>query len=333
MHRRAFIRGVASALFVPSVVEAQPSAKVYRIGYLGNFPLSGAPSSVRMWEAFTQALQQGGYVEGRNIVFEKRYAEGRNERLPALAADLVREDVDVIVVSAAGSGAGAVRDATKTIPIVMVGVTDPVGTGLIASLSHPGGNITGIVDFHAELDPKRLELLKTAAPKTMRVAVIGGQFGPPSTAIDPYRSELASVAQALSVRLSYIDLNNPDAFEKVTAAIMRDRPDALLVGSTPVNFRLRKEIADFAIAQRLPTVSAQREMAAAGILISYGADLASNFRTAGMLVGKILSGVKPADLAVEQPSKFEIVINMKTAKALDLTLPQSLLLRADQVIQ
>jgi len=286
-----------------------------------------------MWDAFTQALQQGGYVEGKNIVFEMRYAEGRNERLPALAADLVREDVDVIVVAAAGSGASAVRDATKTIPIVMVGVTDPVGTGLIASLSHPGGNITGIVDFHAELDPKRLELLKTAAPKTTRVAVIAGQFGPPSTAIDPYRSELASVAQALSVRLSYIDLNNPDAFEKATAAIMRDRPDALLVGSTPVNFRLRKEIADFAIAQRLPTVSAQREMAAAGILISYGADLASNFRTAGMLAGKILSGAKPADLAVEQPSKFETVINMKTARALDLTLPQSLLLRADQVIQ
>ena len=220
MHRRTFISGVASGLLVSSVVVAQPSAKVYRIGYLGNFPLSAVPASARMWDAFTQALQQGGYVEGKNIVFEMRYAEGRNERLPALAADLVREDVDVIVVAAAGSGASAVRDATKTIPIVMVGVTDPVGTGLIASLSHPGGNITGIVDFHAELDPKRLELLKTAAPKAMRVAVIAGQFGPPSTAIDPYRSELASVAQALSVRLSYIDLNNPDAFEKATAAIM-----------------------------------------------------------------------------------------------------------------
>jgi len=164
--------------------------------------------------------------------------------------------------------------------------------------------------------------------------VIAGQFGPARNPGDNlYKGELASAAQALGVSVSYIDMNTPDVFDKVMATIVRDRPDALLVGSTPVNFRLRKEIADFAIAQRLPTVSGQLEMAVAGILISYGADLANNFRTSGMLVGKILSGAKPADLAVEQPSKFEIVINMKTANALGLTLPQSLVLRADEVIR
>lgn len=333
MRRRAFICVVASGLLAPCVARTQPSQKPFRIGYLGNFPPSVVPASARMWDAFTQALQHGGYVEGKNIVFELRYTEGRNERLPALAAELVRDDVDVIVVAAAGAGMGAVKDATKTIPIVMVGTTDPVASGLIASLAHPGGNITGIVDFHSELDPKRLELLKTATPKITRVAVVTGQFGPSRIANETHRSQLATAAQALGVRLSYVDLNTPDAFDRVTASIAHDRPDALLIGSSPVNFRLRKEIADFAIAQRLPTISAQREVAAAGALMSYGADLANSFRVAGVLTGKILSGAKPADLAVEQPSRFEFVINMKTARTLGLTLPQSLLLQADEVMQ
>lgn len=334
MQKRRFLCGLLLAPLVSQWAEAQPSSRTFKVGLLSNFPapiLGG-----RLWEAFIQALRQQGFVEGKNVSFEFRNAEGASERLPAMASELVNLGVDVIVVggSAAGPGVRAVKNATRTIPIVMAGVTDPVGSGFVASLAKPGGNITGIADFHAELDPKRLELLKAAVPGVVKVTLMTAHFGPPGT--DPVQTlwgkEMAKASEALRVRLSTVYMDSPAAFEKVMAAIAADRPHALFVSPTPLSFKLRKEIADFAIAQRLPTVGSPREMAYAGLLLSYGADLLNSSVKAGTIVGKILSGANPGDIPVEQPDKFEIVINLNTAKALGLTLPRALVLQADELI-
>jgi putative ABC transport system substrate-binding protein len=334
MLKRRFACGLALAPLVARWAEAQPASKVFRVGLLSNFPapiLGGRP-----WEAFIQALQRQGFVEGKNVSFELRNAEGATERLPGLAAELARLPVDVLVVggSAAGPGVRAAKDATRTIPIVMAGVTDPVGQGFVASLAKPGGNITGIADFHAELDPKRLELLKAAVPGIVKVALLTAHLGPPGS--NPEQSlwgaEMARTAESLGLRLSFVFLDSPAAFDKVMAGISRDRPHALFIAPTPLSFALRKEIADFAIAQRLPTVGSPREMAAAGILLSYGADLVNSSVKAGALVGRILGGAKPGDIAVEQPDKFEIVINLNTAKVLGLKLPRVLIIQANELI-
>jgi len=333
MHKRRFVCGVALAPLASRWAGAQPSMKTFRVGFLSNFP--ALPAAGRLWEGFIQALQQQGFVEGKNVSFELRNAEGMTERLPALAADLVRVGVDVIVVggSAAGPGVRAAMDATRTIPIVMAGIADPVGQGFVANLARPGGNITGIADFFAELEPKRLELLKTAVPGAVRVTRLIAPLQLEGGRLAENEDEwMSRAAGTLGVRLSSVLLSSPDGFEKAMAAIVGDRPHALLVSSVPLFYRLRKEIADFAIAQRLPTVSSPREMASAGILLSYGSDLIHNSVKAGVLVGKILNGAKAGDLAIEQPDKFEIVINLNTAKALGLTLPRALIIQANELI-
>jgi putative ABC transport system substrate-binding protein len=239
-----------------------------------------------------------------------------------------------VIVTAGTPAAQAVKKATTSVPLVMVAVGDPVDTGLVASLAKPGGNITGIADFHAELDPKRLELLKAVVPGAVKVTLTTAHFGPPGTDMVQtlWGKEMAKASEALRIRLSTVYMDSPAAFDKVKAAIAADRPHAWFVSPTPLSFKLRKEIADFAIAQRLPTVGSPREMAYAGLLLTYGSDLLNSSVKAGTIVGKILGGANPGDIPIEQPDKFEIVINLNTAKALGLTVPRTLILQADELI-
>ena len=333
--RTAILALVASLLTRPRATSAQPAGKVWRIGYLGNTPRGSSPEAEKIFEVFLQTLRERGFVEGRNLSFEFRYTEGVVERSPALVAELVRFGVDVIVISGGGTPAvRAAKEATATIPIVMVGFSDPVGVGLVASLARPGGNVTGMADLQIDLINKRLELLKAAVPKIARVAFVAGNYSGLDVAKnDALVKERDAAAQAMGVSVLRVSMNTPQDFENATAAIARARPDALLISPNPTNFILRKELAEFALRQRLPTIAARRQEAAAGALMSYGPSIDDIFRKAAIYVAKIFNGAKPADLPIEQPTKFEFVINLKTAKALGLTIPQSLLLRADEVIQ
>jgi putative ABC transport system substrate-binding protein len=320
-------------LALPLGVNAQTAGKIYRIGYLGNSAIS-TPESERVWNAFRDTLQERGYVEGSNLVFERRFLEGRVEKAPDFAAELVGLKVDVIVV-VNNATAKAAKVATSTIPIVMTGISDPVELGLVASLARPGGNVTGISAFTDDLVPKRLELLKEAVPKAARLAMIRctqcGSFGAEQQAA--LYAKQSAAAQVLGTTLLSVELNTPQAFDSATAALVRERPDAVLLGNNPMTGFFRRELAEFAIAQRLPTIAGGREMAIAGALLSFGPRLADNFHGAAIYVDKILKGAKPADLPIEQPTKFEFVINLKTAKALGISIPQNLLLRADEVIR
>jgi putative tryptophan/tyrosine transport system substrate-binding protein len=325
MDRRAFIGTVAgSFLAVPLVVNAQQAGRVWRIGYLGNTP--------PMNPVIKQALVDLGYVEGKTAVFEARFADGRDDRYPALAAELARLKVDIIVTNS-GSATEAAKAAAPTTPIVMAGISDPVGRGLVPSLARPGGNVTGIANLAIELTPKRIELLKAAVPNVTRIVILGNRGGWEPMKIDAIRKEQDAAAQTLGVTLRRVELNAPSEFDAATAAILREQPDALLLSPVPITFRLRKELAEFALAHRLPTIAWQRDQVLAGIMMSYGPSNDDIFREAAVYVDKILKGAKPADLPVEQPKKIELIINVKTAKALGLTIPQSLLLRADEVIQ
>jgi putative tryptophan/tyrosine transport system substrate-binding protein len=330
--RRTFLAGTGAVLLAaPLAADAQQPEKVWRVGYLGNTPLTD-PVVAGYFEALRHGLQEHGYVEGRNLVIERRFSEGVDARLPALASELIHLKVDILVTSG-GPAAVAAKEATATIPIVMAGASDPVRRGLVTSLAHPGGNITGIEDYLTELNVKRLELLKTAVPKMVRVGVLTnvGAWEPATMAAD--RKHQDAQAQAIGVTIFRVELNAPSEFDSATAAIIRGRPDALTLVSSPINFRLRNEIAEFATKHRLPSAGSFRGYALAGILLSYGPDLAVMFRRAADYVDKILKGAKPGDLPVEQPAKFELVINLKTAKALGLTIPPSLLGRADEVIE
>ena len=311
--------------------EAQQADKVWRIGYLGTRPPT-TPEQEVLGMALLQGLGAGGFVEGRNLVIERRYSEGRMERFPDLAVELVRLRVDAIL--AAGGSTRAAKDATATIPIIMVGASDPVGAGFVASLARPGGNVTGIADLQVDLIAKRLELLKEAVPKVSRVVQVHGQFAgfSPSRLAQLTKDENAA-AQALGLTLSRVQVSAPGDFETASAAIIRERPDALLLNPNPTNFLLRTEIAEFAAKHRLPTMAGVREAVAAGGLMAYGTDNADIFRNAGTYVAKILKGAKPADLPVEQPTKIDLIINLKTARALGLLVPPSLLVRASEVIQ
>jgi putative ABC transport system substrate-binding protein len=334
INRRVLIVTLLGCVFAfPFAANAQPASKTYRIGYLGNSAVT-TPESERVWNAFQQTLQARGYVEGDNLIIERRFLEGRVEKAPDFAAEMVRLKVDVIVV-VNNATAKAAKAATSTIPIVMTGISDPVELGLVASLARPGGNITGISAYTDDLVPKRLELLKTAVPKASRVAMIRcpqcGSFDAPTQAA--IFSKQSAAAQALGMTLLGVELNTAQAFDNATGVLVREHPDAVLLGNNPMTGFFRRELADFAAAHRLPTMSGGREMAVAGALLSYGPSLADNFRGAAIFVDKILKGAKPADLPVEQPTKLELVINLKTAKAIGLTIPQSLLLRADEVIQ
>ncbi len=305
--------------------EAQQPTKVPRIG----FQSASFPSAIAARiEAFRQGLRELGYVEGKNIVIEYRYAEGKLDRLPALAAELVRLKVDVIV-TAAPSSTRAVKEATTTIPIVMAQDGDPVGNGFVASLARPGGNITGLSTLAPGISGKQLELLKEIVPRLSHVAVL-------RTSTLPYAQvlkEMELAAGALGVKLQYLDVQGPKDIETAFGEARKGRADAVLVLASPILESHRTEVADLAVKNRLPMIYHAPEFVEAGGLMSYGVSFIDLYRRAATYVDKILKGAKPADLPVEQPTKFDMVINMKTAKALGIRIPQSILLRAFKVIE
>jgi putative ABC transport system substrate-binding protein len=312
-------------LAVPLAAEAQEAKNVPRIGFLS--AASPAAVSGRI-EAFRRGLRELGYVEGSNIVIEGRYAEGRLDRLREFAAELVRLKVDVIV-TAAPSSTRAVKEATSTIPIVMSGVGgDPVAAGFVATLARPGGNVTGLTALSEELSEKQLELLKEIVPRLSRVSVLGTS---PLHAPAYKRAELA--AGALQVQLKFLDVQGPKDIEIAFEKARKGRADAGLVLPSPVLESHRRQVAGLAATNRLPTIHPFPESLKAGGLVSYGVSLADLYRRAASYVDKILKGAKPADLPVEQPTKFELVINLKAAKALGLTIPPAVLARADEVIE
>ena len=318
-----------SILLAPLAAEAQETGKVARIGFLGLNP--GASPHLR--EAFLQGLRDLGYVEGRTVVIEYRSAEGKPERFPALAAELIALKVDVIVTGGGTPTALAAKQATRTIPIVFASAPDPVADGLITSLARPGGNITGLSNLTPELVGKRLEQLKQAVPRVSRVAVLWqpGALGERTEKDILKGAEVA--ARALGVRLQFVEARGPADIDRAFSEMIRARAGALTVLGSAMLFSERRRLVDLAAKHRLPAVYTSRDIVDAGGLMSYGPNLADNFRRAAIYVDKILRGTKPGDLPVEQPTKFELVINLKTAKALGLTIPQSLLLQADEVIQ
>ena len=310
--------------------QAQQTKKVPRIAYLS--PLSSSTESTRS-EAIRLALRERGYIEGQNIAIEDRYAEGNPKRYDELAADLVRLKVDIIVVAGGDTWIQAAKGATKTIPIVMTGGgSDPVETGIIESLARPGGNVTGITFLNIELGGKRLELLKEAVTKVARVAVLYDPTNPAS--VRDVKKDLPVAARALGLTLQPWEVRSADDFDKVFAAMNKERPDGLYVlgGASPMRAN-RKRIAGLALKSRLPSVYNSREYVDPGGLMSYGADLADSYRLVATYVDKILKGAKPADLPVQQPTKFELVINLKTAKQIGVTIPPRMLTRADKVIK
>jgi len=321
----AFVLVVAGA-----VAQSQQPKKVPRIGYLS--PFDPATESARS-EAIRLALRELGYIEGQNIASEYRYAAGKLDRYPELAAELVRLKVDIILVTGGDRVTQAAKNATKTIPIVMTGLgSDPVEAGLVESLARPGGNVTGITLLSRELGGKRLELLKEAAPKVARVAVFYDPANRPN--VLEVKEVLPVAARALGLTIRSWEIRDADGFERVFAALNKQRPDGLYVpGGGPLMVANQKRTIGFALKSRLPSVYYNREAVDAGGLMYYGADLADSYRRVATYVDKILKGAKPADLPVEQPTKFELVINLKTAKQIGLTIPQSMLYRADKVIK
>jgi ABC-type uncharacterized transport system substrate-binding protein len=326
MERRAFISGITvSLLGAPLAAEAQTVGRVFRIGILaGSTPTS--PESRHVWAAFFQELRNLGYVEGQNVVFEGRYYGDSLDRLPALADELVRLQVDVIVAGASPAPE-TVKRATSTIPIVMVNHSDPVAGGVVASFARPGGNVTGLSMVALEMRVKQLQLLKETLPGISRVAFLRI----PTIPLD--LRELETAARSLMVRVQVVDVRAPNEFAGAFSAATRGRAGGLIVLAGSMLFANRWRLAELAAESRLPTMYSLREHVEAGGLMAYGVDLRDNFRRAAGFVDRILKGAKPADLPIEQPSKFVLAINLKAAKALGLTIPPSLLLRADQVIE
>jgi len=308
------------------LVEAQQPGKVPRIGYLTGVSLSA--DSPR-FEGFRQGLRELGYVEGKNIIIEYRYADGKFDRLPALAAELVRLKVDIIV-SAGATATRAAKEATVTIPIVMAQDPDPVGSGFVASLARPGGNITGLSSLTADLSGKRLELLKEILPKLSRLAVLGTSASP-GMAQQLRETELA--AGAFGMQFQFLDILDPKDIEAEFRAATKWRADAVLVLRGPVLTSQRKQVVELAVKSRLPATYPETEYVEAGGLMSYGVSNIDLFRRAATYVDKILKGRTPADLPVEQPMKFHFVVNLKTAKQIGLTIPPNVLVRADKVIR
>src|SRR5436309_1492844 len=329
MNRRAFLCGLTLGTLSRSLAaEAQEykAGKVARIGLLSQ----GSPASGQhIREAFRQGLREVGYVDGQNIVIEYRYAEGKAERLPDLAAELVSLKVDIIVAGGTPPPLAAKR-ATTTIPIVMTSAGDPVGSGLVASLAKPGGNVTGLSTFTRDLAAKRLQLLKEVVPVVSRVAVLWN-------AANPYAvlnmRETEAAARTLGLQVQSVEVRGPDEMETGSSTAIRWRAGAFIVVDDPFTYLHRTRIADLAARSQLPAMYGFRQYAEAGGLMAFGTSLADLSRRAATYVDKILKGAKPADLPVEQPTQFEPVINAKTAKALKLTIPPSVLLRADQVIE
>jgi putative ABC transport system substrate-binding protein len=310
--------------------ESFGAIKVSRLGYLS--PVDAATDSPRA-EGIRLALRELGYIEGQNVAIEYRYAEGKVDRAPELAAELVRLKVDIIVVASGDQWIRAAKKATRTIPIVMTGQgSDPVKAGLVESLARPGGNVTGLTALARELGGKRLELLKEAVPKLARVAVLYDPASPQG--LHEVKELLPADASALKLTIQPWEIRAVDDFEKVFAALNKQRPDGLYALTAGGVMRPnRKRIVDFALKSRLPSVYGNTEAVDAGGLMAYGADLAESYRRVAYYVDKILKGAKPADLPIEQPTKFELVINLKTAKQIGVTIPQSMLYRADKVIK
>jgi putative ABC transport system substrate-binding protein len=306
---------------------AQSPQKVPRVGYLKGGSASD-PMRQRWLEAFRQGLRELGYVEGQNIAIESRWTEGKDDRLPALAADLVRSKVDVVVAET-GAATRAAQQATRTIPIVMSLVNDPVGSGLVASLARPGGNVTGLTIMSPDLVGKQLELLKEVVPKMSRVALLRHPDNPASAA---QLREAEAAAQALGLRLQTLEARSPQEIDGAFAAMTRERAGALLVIPDTLFWSQRRQIVELAVKRRLPSMRIGEAYAEAGGLMSYGPSYLDLERRAATFVDKILKGANPADLPVAQPTKFELVINLKTAKAIGLAIPQPLLQRADQII-
>jgi ABC-type uncharacterized transport system substrate-binding protein len=333
MERRTFLTGTGVVfLTAPLVAEAQQAAKIARIGWLSPNLAASLAANPHALEPFLQGLRDLGYVEGRNVVIEYRDAKGKYERLPALAAELVALKVDVIV----GSGTPAplaAKQATRTLPIVFIGAGDPVGSGLVTSLARPGGNVTGLSNLTVELVGKCLEQLTQAVPRVSRVAALW-QPGAMGERTEKDMLKAADVAgRALGVRLQFVEARGPADFDRAFSDMTKARAGALTVLSGVMFFNERRRLVDLAAKHRLPAVYQVREWVDAGGLMAYGPNILDLFRRAATYVDKILKGAKPGDLPVEQPTKFELVINLKTAKALGLTIPQSVLGRADEVIQ
>jgi putative ABC transport system substrate-binding protein len=317
---------ILSLLAAPLTSSAQQAAKVPRLGLL--IPGSSSAFAPRI-EAFRHGLRDLGYVEGRNITIEYRFAEGQYDRLPELVAELIRLHVDIMVTDGEEAILAA-QHATTTIPIVMAVSSDPVGIGFVASLARPGGNITGLSFMLTEVSGKRLELLQEAVPKLSHVAVLWNPTNPNSTL---GFKETQTAAHALGLPLQSLEVRGPDEFDQAFAAMTREHADALVVLSNPLFFGHRRQLAELAVKHRLPAIFLFREYVEAGGLMAYGANLNAMYRRAAYYVDRILKGTKPADLPVEQPVKFELVINLKTAQALDLTIPPTLLFQADEVIK
>ena len=323
MKRRSFITllGGAAATW-PLAVSAQPAAKVWRMGFI-------AHGHESFYDALFEGLREYGYEEGRNLIVERRYARGRAERFKEFAAEIVRLNVDIIVVVTTPA-ALAVKNATKTIPIVHPNAIDPLDTGLIVSLAHPGGNLTGGAQLTAEVSAKRLEILKRAIPGLSRAAAL---WNPGNSAIVFSWKETQGAARALGITLQPHEVQGPKDFAAAFAAIADEHPDALLALQDAVTMQQRNEIIDFAIQKRLPSMFQEKGWAAAGGLMSYGENLPSMYRRAAYFVDRIFKGAKPADLPVEQATKFDMVINLRTAKAIGFTIPDSILALADEVIE
>jgi putative ABC transport system substrate-binding protein len=326
MNRRTFLCGLTlGTLAAPLAGDAQPLAKSARIGVLTLAVASSSPLA----EAFRQGLREHGYVEGQDIAFEYRYAQGRADQLPVLAAELVRLKVDVIVTES-NVAALAAKRATETIPIVMAIAGDPIKAGVVGSLARPGGNVTGLTLIHPELSGKRLQLLREAVPKIALVAVI---WNPADPAAVDFLRETEAAARSLGLRLHAIEAHAPAELDAAFKAVADTRPSAFFSLPGGMFQDNQTRIIEFATKNRLPGVFPSRVFVEAGGLMSYGPNLAASSRRAAAFVDKLLKGAKPADLPIEQPTKFELVINLKTAKVLGLTIPPSGLLRADQVIE
>ena len=322
------ITSVVAVLFfvAPLAAGAQPAGKVHRIGFLGN---STAALEAHLVGPFREGLRELGHVEGQNIVIEYRWAEGKYERFPALIAELLTERVEVIVT--AGTPASlAVKKATTSVPLVMVAVGDPVDTGLVASLARPGGNITGLTSTAEELEGKRLELLREVIPKLSHIAVL---WNPENPTLLAALKEMRAAAQVLRIKLQVLEVRTSGELEETFKAMTRERPGALRVMGDRLFLHNRQRIMAFAAQQRLPVVPVHAEFVEAGGLFSFGPSYPGMHRRAAYFVDRILKGARPADLPVERPTKFELIVNLKAAKALGLKIPPSLLQRADQVIE
>jgi len=319
MERRAFVVGGVAALAAPFAAEG----KVARVGLLGT---TFAPPVLM---GLAEGLKQRGWIEGQNLVLERRFSEGKAERFPALVAEFIKLNVDVLVTSG-GPAAQAAKNATRTVPIVMAAIIDPIGMGLVASLVRPGGNVTGISWLGVDLSVKRLALLKETVPSIARVAVLFNPANPGNTLA---AKEMRAAAPGLKLTLHFQELRNPDDFEGALAGLTGARPDALFTVADPLMYRHRAQILDFAMKRRLPAIYEWKEFVELGGLMAYGVNLTELFKHAATFVDKFLKGAKPGDLPVEQVITFELVLNLRTAKALGLTIPQTMLLRADQVIE